>query len=144
MKLTSALVVAAFCFSTAMNAQVSLDKAKKAAETTTKDASKSAANAFDTSAISSQVMDYLSPKLKLTEAQKPAVTSLVNDLLKQKKVVLPSAVTDKNGYDAKMTTIRNTFPEKMKKLVSADQLKTLTTLIPKSSSSSNILSKMLF
>jgi len=144
MKLTFALVVATFCFTTAMNAQVSLDKAKKAAETTTKDASKSAANAFDTSAISTQVMDYLGPKLKLTEAQKPAVTSLVNDLLKQKKAVLPTAATDKKGYDAKMSTIRNSFPEKMKKLVSADQLKTLTTLIPKTNTTGNILSQMLF
>ena len=144
MKLTFALVVATFCLSTSMNAQVSLDKAKKSAETTTKDATKAASNAFDVSGISTQVMDYLGPKLKLTDAQKPAVTSLVNDLLKQKKAVLPTAATDKKGYDAKMTTIRNAFPEKMKKLVSADQLKTLTSLIPKSNNPNNILSKMLF
>lgn len=144
MKLTYTLVVAIFCLSTTMNAQVSLDKAKKAAETTSKDASKAAASSFDTSAVSKQVMDYLSPKLKLSDSQKPAVTSLVDDILKQKKLALPSATTDKAGYDAKMTTIRNAFPEKMKKLVSADQLKTLTSLIPKSSSSTNVLSKMLF
>lgn len=144
MKLTFSLVVAYFCLATSMNAQVSMDNIKKSAETTTKDATKTASNAFDVSAISTQVMDYLGPKLKLTEAQKPAVTSLVNDLLKQKKAVLPSAATDKKGYDAKMTTIRNSFPEKMKKLVSADQLKTLTSLIPKSNNPNNILSKMLF
>lgn len=144
MKLSFAMVVAAFCFTTSMNAQVSMDNIKKSADATTKDASKAASNAFDVSAISTQVMDYLGPKLKLTEAQKPAVTSLVNDLLKQKKAVLPTAATDKKGYDAKMTTIRNAFPEKMKKLVSADQLKTLTSLIPKSNNPNNILSKMLF
>ena len=144
MKLTFSLVVALFCLATSMNAQVSMDNIKKSAETTTKDATKTASNAFDVSAISTQVMDYLGPKLKLTEAQKPAVTSLVNDLLKQKKAVLPTAATDKKGYDAKMTTIRNAFPEKMKKLVSADQLKTLTSLIPKSNNPNNILSKMLF
>lgn len=144
MKLTFALVVASFCLTTAMNAQVSMDNLKKSADATTKDATKAASNAFDVSAVSTQVMDYLSPKLKLTEAQKPAVTSLVNDLLKQKKAVLPSAATDKKGYDSKMTTIRNAFPEKMKKLVSADQLKTLTSLIPKSNNPNNILSKMLF
>lgn len=144
MKSTFALVIAFFCLSTTINAQVSLDKAKKAGETTTKDASKTAANSFDTSAVSKQVMDYLSPKLKLSDTQKPAVTSLVDDMLKQKKLALPSATTDKAGYDAKMTTIRNAFPEKMKKLVSADQLKTLTSLIPKSNNPSNILSKMLF
>jgi hypothetical protein len=144
MKVSFALVVATFCLSTTMNAQVSLDQAKKAAETTTKDASKTAASSFDTSAVSKQVMDYLSPKLKLSDTQKPAVTSLVDDMLKQKKLALPSAATDKAGYDAKMTTIRNAFPEKMKKLVSADQLKTLTSLIPKSNNPNNILSKMLF
>lgn len=144
MKSTFALVVALFCLSTTLNAQVSLDKAKKSAEATTKDASKAAASSFDTSAVSKQVMDYLSPKLKLSDTQKPAVTSLVDDMLKQKKLALPSATTDKAGYDAKMTTLRNAFPEKMKKLVSADQLKTLTSLIPKSNNPSNILSKMLF
>lgn len=144
MKLSFAMVVAAFCFTTSMNAQISMDNIKKSADATTKDASKAASNAFDVSAISTQIMDYLGPKLKLTEAQKPAVTSLVNDLLKQKKAVLPTAATDKKGYDAKMTTIRNAFPEKMKKLVSADQLKTLTSLIPKSNNPNNILSKMLF
>lgn len=144
MKLRLTLAAATLFLATAMHAQVSMDQVKKSADATTKDATKAASNAFDVSAISKQVMDYLGPKLKLTDAQKPAVTSLVNDLLKQKKAVLPSAATDKKGYDAKMTTIRNAFPEKMKKLVSADQLKTLTSLIPKSNNPNNILSKMLF
>ena len=144
MKVSVALLVATFCLTTTINAQVSMDKLKKSADATTKDATKAASNAFDVSAISTQVMDYLGPKLKLTEAQKPAVTSLVNDLLKQKKDVLPTAATDKKGYDSKMSSIRNSFPEKMKKLVSADQLKTLTALIPKTNTTGNILSKMLF
>ncbi|HRZ74581.1 MAG TPA: hypothetical protein P5335_06600, partial [Flavobacterium sp.] len=73
-----------------------------------------------------------------------AVTSLVNDLLNKKKDILPTAATNKKDYDAKMTSIRNLFPEKMKKLISADQMKLLTALIPKSNTSSNVLSKMLF
>lgn len=144
MRLTFALVVSAFFLSTTTNAQISLDKSKATTQTNTKDVVKTASNSFDTSAIGSQVMDYLGPKLKLTDAQKPAVTSLVNDLLKQKKALLPTAATDKKGYDLKMTSVRKSFPEKMKSLVSADQLKSLTTLLPKTSSASNILSKMLF
>lgn len=140
MKSKFALAFLAFLLTFSVNAQISLGNAKKAAESTTK----SASNLFDVSAINSQIMDFLGPKLKLTEAQKPAVNSLVSDLLKQKKSVLQTAATDKKGYDSKMSDIRNLFPEKMKKLVNPDQLKTLTALLPKSSTSSNILSKMLF
>ncbi|HRZ32860.1 MAG TPA: hypothetical protein P5188_11165, partial [Flavobacterium sp.] len=91
-----------------------------------------------------EVVNSLTKNLRLTKEQKPAVTSLVNDLLNKKKEILPTAATNKKDYDAKMTSIRNLFPEKMKKLISADQMKLLTALIPKSNTSSNVLSKMLF
>jgi len=143
MKLTFALLIAVFGMCT-LSAQNSLDKMTKSAQSVSKDATKAATDSFDVSSISTEVVNSLTKNLRLTKEQKPAVTSLVNDLLNKKKDILPTAATNKKDYDAKMTSIRNLFPEKMKKLISADQMKLLTALIPKSNTSSNVLSKMLF
>ena len=126
------------------SAQNPLDKVAKDAKTVSTDATKAATNSFDVSSISTEVVNSLTNNLRLSKDQKPAVTSLVNDLLNKKKDILPTAATNKKDYDAKMTSIRNLFPEKRKKLISADQMKLLTALIPKSNTTSNVLSKMLY
>ena len=143
MKLTFALLIAVFGMCN-LSAQNSLDKMTKSAQSVSKDATKAATDSFDVSSISTEVVNSLTKNLRLTKEQKPAVTSLVNDLLNKKKDILPTAATNKKDYDAKMTSIRNLFPEKMKKLISADQMKLLTALIPKSNTTSNVLSKMLY
>ncbi|MBA4153585.1 hypothetical protein [Flavobacterium sp.] len=143
MKLIIVLLFA-FIGMNAAFAQNPLDKVAKDAKTVSTDATKAATNSFDVSSISTEVVNSLTKNLRLTKDQKPAVTSLVNDLLNKKKDILPTAATNKKDYDAKMTSIRNLFPEKMKKLISADQMKLLTALIPKSNTTSNVLSKMLY
>ena len=143
MKLIIVLLFAFIGMNTAF-AQNPLDKVAKDAKTVSTDATKAATNSFDVSSISTEVVNSLTKNLRLSKDQKPAVTSLVNDLLNKKKDILPTAATNKKDYDAKMTSIRNLFPEKMKKLISADQMKLLTALIPKSNTSSNVLSKMLY
>ena len=75
------------------NAQ-SMGDITKAAST----AKTASASSFDVASISNQVMGVLSPKLKLTDAQKPAVNSLVNETLNKKKNILPTMATDKAGY----------------------------------------------
>ncbi len=125
------------------NAQ-SMGDLTKAASSTANKATSAATTSFDVAGISNQVMGLLSPKLKLTDAQKPAVNSLVNELLNKKKSILPSAISDKAGYASKMTAIRDLFPSKMKKLINPAQYTTLLGLLPKSASSSSVLSKMLF
>jgi hypothetical protein len=113
----------------------------------TKAASKASTTAipsFDVASISNQVMGVLSPKLKLTDAQKPAVNSLVNDILNKKKNILPTMATDKAGYTSKMTSNRESFIAKMKKNISPAQFETLTSLLPKSASAVTPLAKMLY
>lgn len=126
------------------NAQSIGDITKAAGTTASKQATTAAANSFDVAGISNQVMGMLSPKLKLTDAQKPAVNSLVNELLNKKKSILPTAVSDKVSYASKMTAIRDLFPSKMKKIVDPSQYATLLGLLPKSASSTSVLTKMLF
>jgi hypothetical protein len=121
------------------NAQ-SMGDITKAANT----ASSTAAGSFDVAGISNQVMGVLSPKLKLTDAQKPAVNSLVNEMLNKKKNLLPTMATDKAGYNSKMTANRESFSAKMKKLVSPTQLTALTALLPKSASAVTPLVQMLY
>ena len=110
----------------------------------TKTATSAAASSFDVASIANQVMGVLSPKLKLTDAQKPAVNSLVNETLNKKKNILPTATTDKAGYTSKMTTTRESFTTKMKNLVSPEQYTALLGLLPKSASSTSALAKMLY
>jgi ABC-type dipeptide/oligopeptide/nickel transport system permease component len=113
----------------------------------TKAASKASTTAipsFDVASLSNQVMGVLSPKLKLTEAQKPIVNSLVNETLNKKKNILPTMATDKAGYTSKMTTTRESFISKMKKNISPTQFEALTALLPKSASAITPLAKMLY
>ena len=110
----------------------------------TKAATSVASSAFDVAGISNQVMGYLSPKLKITDAQKPMVNSLVNNLLNKKKDILPTATTDKAGYTSKMKGISNTFSSKMKGILNAAQYTQLLGLLPKSASSTSPLTQMLF
>jgi hypothetical protein len=136
-----AMLLGAFTYS---NAQSIGDITKAAGTTASKQAASAAANSFDVAGISNQVMGMLSPKLKLTEAQKPAVNSLVNELLNKKKSILPTAVSDKAGYASKMTAIRDLFPSKMKGILNATQYASLLGIMPKSASSTSPLTKMLF
>lgn len=136
-----AMLFGAFTYS---NAQSIGDMTKAAGTTASKQAASAAANSFDVAGISNQVMGYLSPKLKITDAQKPAVNSLVNELLNKKKNILPLAATDKAGYTSKMTGLRNLFPSKMKGILDAGQYASLLGIMPKSASSTSPLTKMLF
>ncbi|QKJ63274.1 hypothetical protein [Flavobacterium sp. M31R6] len=121
------------------NAQ-SMGDITKAAST----AKTASASSFDVASISNQVMEVLSPKLKLTDAQKPAVNSLVNETLNKKKNLLPTMATDKAGYTSKMTANRESFTAKMKKIVSPTQFTALTALLPKSASTLTPLVQMLY
>nr|WP_315147325.1 hypothetical protein [uncultured Flavobacterium sp.] len=126
------------------NAQSIGDITKAAGTAATKQATTAAVNSFDVARISNQVMGYLSPTLKISDAQKPAVNSLVNELLNKKKNILPTALTDKAGYASKMTGIRNLFPTKMKGILNAGQYTQLLGLLPKSATSKSPLTQMLF
>lgn len=126
------------------NAQSMGDLTKAAGSSAAKQATTAATNSFDVAGISNQVMGVLSPKLKLTDAQKPAVNSIVNEMLNKKKNILPTALTDKAGYASKMTGVRDLFPAKMKKIVDPAQYTALLGLMPKSASSTSALAKMLF
>lgn len=126
------------------NAQSIGDITKAAGTTASKQAASAAANSFDVAGISNQLMGMLSPKLKLTDAQKPAVNSLVNELLNKKKNILALAATHKAEYASKMTGLRDLFPSKMKGILNATQYASLLEIMPKSASSPSVLTKMLF
>jgi hypothetical protein len=125
------------------NAQ-SMGDITTATNTASKATATASATSFDVASISNQVMGVLSPKLKLSDAQKPAVNSLVNEMLNKKKNLLPTMATDKAGYNSKMTTNRESFSAKIKKLVSPTQFTALIALLPKSASAVTPLVKMLY
>lgn len=133
----TAVFLATFSFS---NAQ-SINDITKAATST---AASAAASSFDVASIANQVMGVLNPKLKLTEAQKPMVNSLVNQILNKKKNLLPMLTSNKAGYTSKMTGVRESFLSQMKKMVSTPQFSTLNSILPTSAKSTSPLAKMLF
>lgn len=126
------------------NAQSIGTLTKAATSSATQQATSAAASSFDVASISNQVMGVLSPKLKLTDAQKPLVNSLVNETLNKKKSILPTALSDKAGYASKMLGISNGFTSKMKGLIKPEQYTALLGILPKSASSTSALAKMLF
>lgn len=136
-----AMLLGTFTYSSAQSMR---DLTKAAGSAASSQATSTAVNSFDVAGISNQVMGVLSPSLKLTDAQKPAVNSLVNEMLNKKKSILPTALTDKAGYTSKMTGLRNLFPSKMKGIVNATQYASLLGIMPKSASSTSPLAKMLF
>lgn len=135
------MLLGAFTFS---NAQSMGSITKAAGSSAAKQATSVATNSFDVSGISNQVMGVLAPKLKLTDAQKPAVIAVVSELLNKKKNILPTALTDKAGYASKMSGLRDLFPAKLKGILNAGQYAQLLGLMPKSASSPSALAKMLF
>ncbi|KAF2511366.1 hypothetical protein EYY60_08010 [Flavobacterium zhairuonense] len=139
MKRRVLLVMVLFGTITLANAQSVGDLTKAASK-----ASQTAVPSFDVASISNQVMGLLNPKLKLTDAQKPIVNSLVNETLNKKKNILPTMATDKAGYTSKMTANRESFLTKMKKNITPAQFSTLTSLLPKSASSASALAQMLY
>lgn len=137
------LIIATLLFGTFTftNAQ-SIGDISKTANTATKTAT--TASTFNVATISNQVMGLLSPKLKLTNAQTPAVTSLVNETLNKKKTILSTKTTEPAAYTSKMTATRESFITKIKKLITPAQLQALTPLLPKSAQSLTPLAQMLF
>lgn len=128
--LITAILLGTISFSNAQS-MGDLTKAASTASTATTAAS-TVAKSFNVATISNQVMALLGPKLKLTNAQIPAVTALVNETLNKKKNILPTMTTDKAGYTSKMTANRESFISKMKKTVTPEQFTALTALLPKS------------
>ncbi|MEN2413171.1 hypothetical protein [Flavobacterium mesophilum] len=139
MKRTVLIVMVLFGAISFANAQSVGDLTKAASK-----ASQTAVPSFDVASISNQVMGLLNPKLKLTDAQKPIVNSLVNETLNKKKSILPTMATDKAGYTSKMTANRESFLTKMKKNITPTQFSALTSLLPKSASSASALAQMLY
>ena len=127
------------CSAISSKAQISLNDVNKATAVGSK-----ALSSFDVSGISSQILGTLKPKLNLTPEQVPQVTSIVTELLNKKKNALPMMASNKAGYNSVMSGIQSAFPSKMKTVLKAQQYATLLGLIPKSPSSTNILSKLLF
>ena len=127
------------CSAISSKAQISLNDVNKATAVGSK-----ALSSFDVSGISSQILGTLKPKLNLTPEQVPQVTSIVTELLNKKKNALPKMASNKAGYNSVMSGIQSAFPSKMKTVLKAQQYATLLGLMPKSPSSTNILSKLLF
>lgn len=129
--LITAILLGSLSFANAQSVG-DITKAASSASTAASTATTAATKSFNVASISKEVMNLLGPKLKLSQAQIPAVTALVNETLNKKKNILPTMATNKASYNSKMTTNRESFISKMKKTISPAQFQALTALLPKS------------
>jgi hypothetical protein len=90
------------------------------------------------------IMSKLSPKLGLTAAQKPAVSTDVTDYLKSKAEIMPLANTDKPAYASKSSSLVSGLAGKLKTVLTAAQFSKFLGLKPSAPSAGNVLSSLFF
>jgi len=86
------------------------------------------------------IMNKLVPALKLSDAQKTSVGNAIDNYLKSKSNLQPTATSDPKGYAAKSTSLKSGLLQKMKGLLSKEQFANLLKMKPKSGDKSNPLS----
>lgn len=78
----------------------------------------------------------LTPKLSLTSAQTPGVTSAVSDFLTKKKSILSLAQTDKSAYTTKQNSLFSSLKTKLAGILLKQQMNKFLGLQSSTSSSS--------
>jgi hypothetical protein len=98
----------------------------------------------DISSTTNDIMGLLKPKLALSDAQSPKVSSLVGDFLNSKSGIVSLAKTNPGEYGSKFGGIQNKLFSGLKAVLIAAQYTKFLGLKPKTSSAGNLLSHLFF
>ena len=104
----------------------------------------SATSGFNVKSLTKSIMGKLVPALKLTDTQKPGVTSAVTDFLTQKAKILPLQQTDAGSYSTKFTSLFSGLKTKLGGLISPTQLTSFMGLKPSTNDPKNVLSNLFY
>ncbi|WP_295124636.1 hypothetical protein [uncultured Chitinophaga sp.] len=116
------------------SAQVTLDKAKSAAQ----------AGGIDVNSAANAILGKLTPALGLSAAQKPNVLTAVTGFLKDKSGIMGLLNTDKAAYTSKLTGLQNGLFGKLKGILSLAQYTKFLGLKPKAADAANVLTQLFY
>lgn len=123
------------------NAQISTGSLQNAAKKAT---TVTAASGFDVKSLTSGIMSKLNTKLKLTDAQKTKVLTVVTNFLQDKSGIIALAKTNKNQYIAKAATLTESLSKKLKPILTAAQYTQFLGLKPATNDPANVLSQLFY
>lgn len=107
-------------------------------------AAAASASGFDANSLTSGILGKLSPALSLTTAQKPAVTSIINDFLVQKASIIATQKTDPAAYNSKFSKLASGLKSKLGTVLTVAQLSKFASLKPATNTASNVLSQLFY
>ncbi len=122
-------------------AQISTSALKGVAS---KAATAAKSGSLDVNSMSGDILSKLTSSLALTDVQKPKVSSVVTDFLKEKSGIMSLATTDKTKYSSKFAALTAKYFPKMKALLTAAQYTKFLGLKPEKSVASNALSQLFY
>ena len=110
------------------------------------DQAKSAAGSagFDVKSLTDGVLGILKPKLALTDAQVPKVTSAVSTFMDAKSKILPLLTTDKTAYNQKQTSLFSKLKTALATTLVKNQVSKFMGLKPATNDAANVLSNLFY
>jgi len=110
------------------------------------DQAKSAAGSagFDVKSLTDGILGILKPKLALTDAQAPKVTSAVSTFLDAKSKILPLLTTNKTAYNQKQTSLFSKLKTALATTLLKNQLNKFMGLKPATNDATNVLSNLFY
>lgn len=134
MKKTFLVLALSFITIGIVSAQSVLDQAKSAAGSA----------GFDVKSLTDGVLGVLKPKLGLTDAQLPKVTSAVTTFMNAKAKILPLLQTNKTAYTTKQASLFSKLKSSLATTLVKNQLTKFMGLKPATNDPSNVLSNLFF
>ena len=99
---------------------------------------------IDVNSMSGDILSKLTSSLALTDVQKPKVSSVVTDFLKEKSGIMSLATTDKTKYASKFAELTAKYFPKIKAALTAAQYTKFLGLKPDKNVVSNALSQLFY
>ncbi|MEJ0101665.1 MAG: hypothetical protein WDO19_03490 [Bacteroidota bacterium] len=132
-KILLMLCIASFAVHAAYSQSV-LDQAKSAAGSA----------GFDVKSLTDGILGILKPKLALTDAQTPKVTSAVTTFLDAKSKILPLLTTNKTAYNQKQASLFSKLKTALATTLVKNQVSKFLGLKPATNDATNVLSNLFY
>lgn len=99
---------------------------------------------IDVNSLTGDILTKLTTSLALTDVQKPKVSSVVTDFLKEKSGIMSLATTDKTKYASRFAELTAKYFPKIKAALTAAQYTKFLGLKPDKNVASNALSQLFY
>lgn len=93
---------------------------------------------------SSSIISKLDKALTLTDVQKPKLSTIVTNFLRQKVNIAPLKTSNEKAYNTKLNSMQNGLQSKLKALFTSEQLTAYQALKPETYDETNVLSHLFY